>query len=92
MRSSSDTYARKMYLSVVVSRFAAALAVLSGTTAAIGLNMLRQDFTLAGELGIEPGELLSKQGSVHQIAMHRVSQNISTQYATVSPLCRLLSF
>lgn len=80
-----------MYLPVVAARFAVALAALSGTTAAMGMNIFRGDFTLAGELGIGPGELLSKQMSVHEIALQRTAQNLTTQYATVSRLGRLSS-
>lgn len=82
-----------MYFSAVASRFAVALAAVSGTAAGMGLNMLRRDMLLAGELGITPGELLSKQRSVHEIVMGRASQNLTAQYATVSAalLCCVLS-
>lgn len=72
-----------MYFSVV-ARFAVALVAVSGTAAGMGLNMFRRDMTLAGELGVAPGELLSKQRSAHEIAMRRASQNLTAYYATVS--------
>lgn len=80
-----------MYLPVVAARFAVALAALAGTTAAMGLNMFGRDFTLAGELGIGPGELLSNHRSVHEIALQKTAQNLTAQYATVSSLtgCRV---
>lgn len=75
-----------MYLPVVAARFAVALAALSGTTAAMGMNMFRLDFTLASELGIAPGELLRRGRSVHEIALQDTSQNLTAQWATVSRL------
>lgn len=75
-----------MYLPVVAARFAVALAALSGTTAAMGMNVLGRDSTLAAELGIGPAELLGNYRSVLEIALQATSQNLTVQYATVGQL------
>lgn len=72
-----------MYLPAA-ARVAVALAALSGTTAAMGLNTFRRDFMWASQLGIGPDELFNRQNSLHPVDLQSGAQNLTAQYVTVS--------
>lgn len=72
-----------MYLPAA-ARFAVALAALSGTTAAMGMNKFRRDLTWASQLGIDPSELFNRQKSLQLVDLQSGTQNLTAQYVTVS--------
>lgn len=74
----------KMHFAAL-TRLAVALAVLSGTTAAMGMGVspIKQDLKLMAELGIAPGDLLIQRKSVYEVARERASENLTAQYTAV---------
>lgn len=66
-----------------VSVAAAVVAVFSGSVDAMGLTSFARDLSLASSMGINSGELLGQRKSVHQLAMERMDDVLTTSYVSV---------
>lgn len=62
---------------------AAAVAALSSSADAMGLNSLARDLTLASTLGIKAEDFLGQRKTLDEIAMERADHRLDPQYVSV---------